>query len=125
MMLQNSKPFASFSVDDISRARSFYQNTLGLSVKDNPMGLLELHIEGGQPIIVYPKSNHVPATFTVLNFPVSELEAVVDGLTKKGVVFEQYEALQTDAKGISRSPHGPSLAWFKDPAGNILSVMEA
>lgn len=124
-MLHNSKPFASFSVDDISRAKTFYQNTLGLSVKDNPMGLLELHVEGGQPIIVYPKSNHVPATFTILNFPVTDIETVVNGLTKKGVVFEQYESLQTEKSGISRSPHGPPLAWFKDPAGNILSVMEA
>lgn len=124
-MLKNSKPFSSFSVDDITKAKTFYQKTLGLSVKDNPMGLIELHIEGGQPTIIYPKSNHVPATFTVLNFPVTEIEATVDGLIKKGVVFEQYEALQTDAKGISRSPHGPTHAWFKDPAGNILSVMEA
>lgn len=124
-MLENSKPFGSFSVDDIQKAKAFYQNTLGLSVKDNPMGLLELHVEGGPPIIVYPKPDHAPATFTVLNFPVTDIEDMVDCLTAKGVVFEQYKNLQTDPKGISRSPHGPVVAWFKDPAGNILSIMEA
>jgi predicted enzyme related to lactoylglutathione lyase len=125
MMLENSKPFSSFSVNDVSSAKAFYQDVLGLTVVDNPMGLLELHIEGGQPIIIYPKSNHVPATFTVLNFPVTDIEDMVECLMGKGVVFEQYESLQTDSKGISRNAHGPAVAWFKDPAGNILSVMEA
>ena len=124
IMLQKSKAFSGFSVDNIKKAKTFYQDTLGLKVKNNPMGLLELHIEGGNPILVYPKPNHVPATFTVLNFPVDDIEKAVDELAAKGIVFEQYEELNTDKKGISRSDEGPNIAWFKDLAGNILSVLE-
>ncbi|RFN59942.1 VOC family protein [Marixanthomonas ophiurae] len=122
-MLQKSKAFSGFSVDDIKRAKIFYQDTLGLTVKDNPMGLLELHIKGGNAILVYPKPNHTPATFTILNFPVSDIEKTVVALTEKGVVFEQYKDLNTDEKGISHN-EGPLIAWFKDPAGNILSVIQ-
>jgi catechol 2,3-dioxygenase-like lactoylglutathione lyase family enzyme len=125
MMFRQTKAFSGFSVDNIQKAREFYGNTLGLAVKDNPMGHLELHIEGNNPIIIYPKPNHMPATFTVLNFPVPEIEKAVDDLAQKGVSFEQYKGeIKTDAKGIHRGDGGPKIAWFKDPAGNILSVLE-
>ena len=122
-MLKHSKAFSGFSVNDLQRAKKFYTEVLGLEVADNPMGLLELHIAGGTPILVYPKSNHVPATFTILNFPVEDIEKTVDELARLGVRFEQYEGeIKTDEKGISRN--GPLIAWFKDPAGNIMSVIE-
>ncbi|KQR67339.1 VOC family protein [Pedobacter sp. Leaf176] len=125
-MLKNSKGFSSFSVNDVPKAKDFYQNSLGLTVKDNPMGLIELEIPGSSNVLVYPKPNHEPATFTVLNFPVDDIEATVDDLTNKGISFEQYdeEYLKTDEKGISKDNGGPSIAWFKDPAGNILSVIQ-
>lgn len=125
-MLKNSKGFSSFAVNDIPKAKDFYQNRLGLTVKDNPMGLIELEILGSSNILVYPKPNHQPATFTVLNFPVNDIDAAVDTLIDKGIIFEQYdeEYLKTDEKGISKDNGGPSIAWFKDPAGNILSVIE-
>lgn len=124
-MFGQTKAFSGFSVNDIKKAKAFYQNTLGLTVKDTPMGVLELHIEGNNPIIIYPKPDHVPATFTILNFPVPDIENAVDALIVKGIVFEQYEGnIKTDAKGISRGNGGPNIAWFKDPAGNILSVIE-
>lgn len=122
-MLKKSKAFSGFSVDDIKKAKTFYQTTLGLEVKDIQMGLIALQIEGGNPIIVYPKSNHKPATFTVLNFPVEDIAIAVDALSKKGISFLQYPELNTDKKGISHN-EGPLIAWFKDPAGNILSVIE-
>ncbi len=122
-MLQNSKAFGSFSVDDLEKAKAFYKDTLGLNVKDNPMGILELHLKGGNPVIMYPKANHEPATFTVLNFPVKDLEKIADGLIALGIRFEHYPELNTDRKGISRT-QGPLIAWFKDPAGNILSVIQ-
>ncbi|MBT1699023.1 VOC family protein [Fulvivirgaceae bacterium PWU4] len=124
-MFGQTKAFSGFSVNDIKKAKAFYQNTLGLTVKDTPMGVLELHIEGNNPIIIYPKPDHVPATFTILNFPVPDIENAVDALIVKGIVFEQYEGnIKTDSKGISRGNGGPNIAWFKDPAGNILSVLE-
>ena len=123
-MLTHSKAFSSFSVNDLQKAKKFYSETLGLTVKDNPMGLIELHFENGANVLVYPKPNHEAATYTVLNFPVDDIEKTVDGLSNKGVTFEQYKELQTDAKGISHNPQGPKIAWFKDPAGNILSVLE-
>ncbi|HEV2833497.1 MAG TPA: VOC family protein [Hanamia sp.] len=124
-MLTKSKAFSSFSVNDLQKAKTFYQEILGLNVTDNPMGIIELNIEGGNKIMVYPKPNHTPATFTVLNFPVEDIEEAVDELTQKGVSFEQYTGeIQTDEKGISRDANGPKIAWFKDPAGNILSVIE-
>jgi predicted enzyme related to lactoylglutathione lyase len=129
-MFKNTKAFSSFSVNDLQKAKDFYSNTLELEVKDNPMGLIELKISGSNNIMVYPKPNHEPATFTVLNFPVDDIDKAVDALTEKGVVFEQYNfaELKTDAKGISRGDggkKGPNIAWFKDPAGNILSVVES
>jgi len=127
-MFKQSKTFSSYSVDDIQKTKKFYSETLELTVKDNPMGLIELHLKGNNPIIIYPKPDHVPATFTVLNFPVDDIEKVVDDLTAKGVVFEQYEGeIKTDEKGILRGKDknlGPDIAWFKDPAGNILSVLQ-
>ena len=124
-MFKNSKAFSGFSVNDLQKAKEFYSEILGLEVEDNPMGIIELHIEGGSNIVIYPKPNHIPATFTVLNFPVENVEEAVDQLTEKGVVFEQYEGeIKTNEKGICRNPQGPSIAWFKDPAGNILSVLE-
>ena len=127
-MLQNSKVFSSFSVDNIEKAKQFYGQTLQLDVADNKMGLLELHLNGGM-IMAYPKPNHTPATFTVLNFPVDNIEKTVDELGKRGIVFEHYDMkdLQTDKKGIAwgkKEGKGPNIAWFKDPAGNILSVLE-
>jgi len=124
-MFKNTKAFSGFSVNNIQKAKEFYSKTLGVDVKDNPMGLIELHITGNNPIIVYPKPNHEPATYTILNFPVDDIDKAVDELTSKGIVFEQYEGeIKTDVKGISRNPQGPKIAWFKDPAGNILSVLQ-
>jgi len=123
-MFKNTKAFSSFSVNDLQKAKEFYSEVLGLDVTDNPMGLIELKIPGND-IMVYPKPNHEPATFTVLNFPVDNVEKAVDELTAKGVVFEQYEGEnKTNEKGISTNPAGPKIAWFKDPAGNILSVLQ-
>src|SRR5690554_4906196 len=125
-MFKNSKAFSGFSVDDLQKAKEFYGKVLGLEVKDGPMGILELHISGSNPMILYPKRNHEPATFTVLNFPVSDIDRAVDDLSRRGVGFEQYEGeIKTDEKGICRSDgRGPNIAWFKDPAGNILSILE-
>ncbi|HZI68630.1 MAG TPA: VOC family protein [Hanamia sp.] len=123
-MLNQSKAFSSFSVHDIQIAKDFYGGVLGLKVSDNPMGLIELDFGADHKTMIYPKPDHKPATFTVLNFPVADIEKTVDELTSKGVVFEQYDYLQTDDRGISRDPRGPKVAWFKDPAGNILSVVE-
>ena len=122
-MFKDTKAFSGFSVDDISKAKAFYGQTLGLDVSEEH-GRLYLHLAGGSRIVIYPKRNHTPATFTILNFPVDDIEAAVDQLTRRGVHFEQYEGdLKTDEKGIFRGG-GPLIAWFKDPAGNILSVVE-
>ncbi len=122
-MLKESKAFSGFSVDDISRAKEFYGQTLGLDVSESN-GLLHLHLAGGVNVLIYPKPNHTAATFTILNFPVDNIESAVDELTKRGVRFERYEGdIKTDEKGIHRGD-GPNIAWFKDPAGNILSVLE-
>jgi catechol 2,3-dioxygenase-like lactoylglutathione lyase family enzyme len=121
-MFKNTKAFSGFSVNDLQKAKEFYRETLGLEVSEN-MGL-ELHIAGGNNIFVYPKPNHTPATFTILNFLVDDIEKAVGELTEKGVIFEKYgEPIMTDEKGIHRG-EGPTIAWFKDPAGNILSVLE-
>jgi len=127
-MLSKSNAFSSFSVDDKEKAREFYTNILGLKVTDYPVmeGLLNLHISGSSDILVYTKPNHTPATFTVLNFPVKDVEETVDKLTAKGVKFEIYDDpnIKTNEKGITSVSGGPKIAWFKDPAGNILSVLE-
>ncbi len=122
-MFRDTKAFSGFSVNDIPQAKVFYGETLGLQVTEEH-GMLNLHIAGGSHILIYPKPNHVPATFTVLNFPVEDIDRAVDDLTRRGVKFEHYEGeLQTDQKGIARG-NGPNIAWFTDPAGNILSVLE-
>lgn len=123
-MLADSKAFSGFSVNDIAKAKEFYERTLGLDVSEDH-GLLTLHLAHGGDVTVYPKPNHMPATFTILNFPVDDVEKTVDELTKRGVAFERYDAagITTDAKGVHRGD-GPDIAWFKDPAGNILSVLK-
>jgi catechol 2,3-dioxygenase-like lactoylglutathione lyase family enzyme len=123
-MLKDSKAFSGYSVNDIGKAKEFYGETLGLGVSEES-GLLFLEVAGGSPVVLYPKENHAPATFTVLNFPVADVERAVDELTARGVRFERYdeEGLKTDGKGIARE-QGPPIAWFTDPAGNILSVIE-
>ena len=125
-MLKNSKAFSGFSVNDLEKAKHFYGEVLGLDVSDAPMGLLQLNLAGGTVVLVYPKPNHIPATFTILNFPVQNIEETVTELTKRGVPFEDYDQaeIKTDYKGIHRGDEGPTIAWFKDPAGNILSVIE-
>lgn len=123
-MLQDTNAFSSFAVDDLPAARNFYKNQLGIEVKEHPMGLLELCINGSKPIIIYAREQHTPAVFTILNFPVADVEVVVDSLSEKGIVFEQYPEMGTDSKGISRKGKSPAIAWFKDPAGNILSIIE-
>ncbi len=126
-MLQDSKAFSGFAVDDPEAARRFYGETLGLGVEDaGEAGLLTLRLAGDRAVLIYPKPDHTPATYTVLNFPVDDIEAVVDGLAERGVEFERYEGTEmaTDEKGIFRGG-GPLIAWFKDPAGNILSVLQA
>lgn len=124
-MLGQSKAFSGFSANDIQAAKKFYGETLGLKLSEDH-GLLTLHLGGGNNVLIYPKANHVPATFTVLNYPVDDVDHTVDELTKRGVHFEIYDLpdIKTDKKGIMRG-HGPTIAWFKDPAGNILSVLEA
>jgi extradiol dioxygenase family protein len=125
-MLNPNKAFSSFSVNDIQKAREFYGKTLGVDVSSGPEGTLVLALASGNKALMYPKPNHQPATFTVLNFPVDDVEKTVDELNQRGVRFEVYNEpnLRTDARGISRG-NGPTIAWFKDPAGNILSVLEA
>lgn len=121
-ILRESPAFSGFSVKDLRRAKEFYGETLGLDVEEHD-GMLELHLPDSN-VIVYPKPNHQPATFTVLNFPVRDIERAVDELAGIGIRFESYGgAIQTDAKGIHRG-RGPTIAWFKDPDGNILSVLE-
>ena len=124
-MFKNSKAFSTFSVNDLRKAREFYGGTLGLTVTETPEGL-ELKLAGGNTVFLYPKPNHTPASFTVLNFPVDDIEEAVDELLGLGVRLEQYDLpdMKTDKRGIARGP-GPTIAWFKDPAGNILSVLEA
>lgn len=123
-MFKGTKAFSGFSVNDLGKAKEFYGQTLGLEVSEGMHGILTLHISGGATIVVYPKATHTPATFTILNFPVDDVEKAVDELGRRGVRFEHYEgAMKTDEKGIFRGG-GPKIAWFKDPAGNILSVLE-
>jgi catechol 2,3-dioxygenase-like lactoylglutathione lyase family enzyme len=125
-MFKHAKPFSSFSVDDLEKARKFYQETLGLDVADAPMGQLELQIDGDTKVFVYEKPNHTPATFTIFNIPVDDVDKAVDELIDRGVRFEVYKDgdLKTDAKGVHREG-GPKIAWFKDPSGNYLSVLES
>jgi extradiol dioxygenase family protein len=123
-MLKAKKTFSSFSSNDLQKAKEFYQGKLGIEVSENAMGILTMHLPGNE-VIIYPKPNHEAATFTVLNFAVANVEQAVDELMALGITFEQYgEPIKTDAKGILHGDgRGPDIAWFKDPAGNILSVI--
>jgi catechol 2,3-dioxygenase-like lactoylglutathione lyase family enzyme len=122
-MLENSKAYSGFAVDDIGKARDFYGETLGLNTSVLEDGnLLQIDLAGDRPTLVYIKPNFTPATYTILNFPVDEVEAAVDELTAKGVSFERYDGFEQDEKGIDRTGPGGGIAWFRDPAGNILSV---
>ena len=127
-MFRTARAFSGFSVDDIGRAKEFYGGTLGVDVSEAD-DILELHLGGGGTVIAYPKDDHTPATFTILNFPVDDIEQAVDGLTRRGVRFEYLNdpELETDGRGIHwgiRTGRGPNIAWFRDPAGNILSVIQ-
>lgn len=122
-MLKDSEAFSGYSSNDLPKAKDFYSQTLGLEVTEEN-GMLNVHLGGGKVILIYPKDNHEPATYTTLNFPVTDIDAAVDELTRRGVEFERYgEGFGQDDRGISRG-NGPPIAWFKDPAGNILSVLQ-
>jgi predicted enzyme related to lactoylglutathione lyase len=124
-MLNESKAFSGFAVNDVEQARRFYSETLGVSTElvDQENGLLMLHLGGGTDVLIYPKSDHTPATYTILNFPVADIEAAVGDLATRGVVFERYDGMEQDEQGINRG-QGPLIAWFTDPAGNIISVLQ-
>ena len=126
-MFTDSKAFSGFSVTDLAAAKNFYHNILGLEVDEDTMGLT-LKIAGGVHVFVYPKENHTPASFTILNFPVDDIDKAVQGLKNKGVELEHYEDMHQDEDGIARgiaANQGPDIAWFKDPAGNILAVLQS
>lgn len=121
-MFGKTEAFSGFAVDDIERAREFYGETLGLETSIEN-GLMTLHLAGGRPTIVYPKPNHTPAEYTILNFKVAAIEPAVDELVTRGVQLERYEGIEQDERGIMRAG-GPYIAWFKDPAGNVLAVLQ-
>jgi catechol 2,3-dioxygenase-like lactoylglutathione lyase family enzyme len=121
-MLGESKAFSGFAVDDLEKAKAFYEDVLGLKTSEEH-GLMTLHLAGDRPTLVYPKPDHEPATYTVLNFPVDDIDAAVEALMERGVAFEIYEQSGQDEKGVMRQ-YGPPIAWFRDPAGNILSVIQ-
>jgi catechol 2,3-dioxygenase-like lactoylglutathione lyase family enzyme len=121
-MFANTKAFSGFAVDDVPRAREFYGETLGVRTSEEN-GLLTLHLAGDRDTIVYPKPDHMPADYTILNFPVEDIEQAVDLLVERGVRLERYEGFEQDERGIFRGG-GPNIAWFKDPAGNVLAVLE-
>jgi catechol 2,3-dioxygenase-like lactoylglutathione lyase family enzyme len=123
MMFADTRAFSGFAVDDVARAREFYERTLGIRTSE-ANGLLTLHLAGDRPTLVYPRPGHRPADYTILNFPVDDVERAVDELTARGVAMERYDGFDQDDKGISRAAGGPPIAWFKDPAGNVLSVLE-
>ena len=125
-MLDINNAFSGFAVKDIEEARSFYAETLGLEVEDGPMGLLNLHLTGSTNVLVYPKPDHEPAVFTILNFEVPDIDAAVTALTERGVEFDRYDDFDQDERGIfrgSRNDQGPDIGWFRDPSGNVLSVI--
>ena len=122
-MLRDSPAFSGFSANDIDAERRFYADVLGVNVEEEN-GMLNLHLGGGQTVLIYPKDDHRAATFTVLNFRVPNIDEAVDQLTAKGVTFERYEGMGQDDKGIARE-YPPPIAWFKDPAGNIVSLLQA
>ena len=124
-MFEDTHAYSGFAVDDLEAARDFYAGKLGLktSILDEENGLMTLHLAGDRDTLVYVKPDHAPGNYTILNFPVADVERAVDGLTERGVSFERYEGFEQDEKGIFHGP-GPTIAWFKDPAGNILAVHE-
>jgi catechol 2,3-dioxygenase-like lactoylglutathione lyase family enzyme len=129
MMLANAKAFSGFAVDDLETARAFYADTLGVNVEvlDEENHLMALHHADGRDTLVYGKPDHAPANYTILNFPVDDIDAAVDGLAARGVQFERYDGMPQDEKGVMRgraANRGPDIAWFTDPAGNILSVLQ-
>jgi len=124
-MFKDTKAFSGFAVDDIDKAREFYGSVLGIELGAEEMGLLTLKLGGNRPTIVYPKPDFEPATYTILNFPVDDIDAAVDELIERGVAMEIYDGFGQDERGISRNEYGPPIAWFRDPAGNILAVLEA
>jgi catechol 2,3-dioxygenase-like lactoylglutathione lyase family enzyme len=121
-MFADTKAFSGFAVDDVEKAGTFYGETLGLRTSEE-YGLMTLHLAGDRPTLVYPKENHTPADYTILNFPVDDIDKAVDELASRGVSFERYDGFKQDEKGIARG-EGPYIAWFKDPAGNVLSVLQ-
>ena len=125
-MFTDTKAYNGFAVDDLDKAREFYGDTLGIknTVISEEMGIMTLHLAGGKDTFVYVKPDFAPATYTMLNFEVDDVEAAVDSLTERGISFERYEGFEQDEKGIARGEQGPDIAWFKDPAGNILAVMQ-
>ncbi|MDI9914157.1 VOC family protein [Rhodococcus sp. IEGM 1379] len=122
-MLGATKAISGFSVDDIAAAKKFYSETLGLKVTDEEMGIIRLHLAGGTEILVYPKPNHEPATYTILNFLVDDIDGAVDKLTARGVEFSKYDGFPQEENGVMRG-NGPDIAWFTDPAGNVISVLK-
>jgi catechol 2,3-dioxygenase-like lactoylglutathione lyase family enzyme len=124
-MFESTQAFSGFAVKDLDEARRFYGDTLGMKVSEGEMGFLRLHVEGGHDILVYPKPDHRAANYTILNFPVEDVGAAVDELAERGVEFERYEGFDQDERGVLRGDEGPAIAWFEDPSGNILSVIEA
>ena len=124
-MFANTKAYSGFAVDDLDKAREFYGETLGIEITPEEMGILTLQLEGGgRPTMIYPKPDFAPATYTILNFPVDDIDAAVDELTAHGVELLRYDGFGQDQRGISREAGGPPIAWFTDPAGNILAVLE-
>lgn len=123
-MLKQTEAFSGFAVDDIDAAKEFYGETLGLDVTEEAMGFLTLNLAGDRPTMIYPKEDHAPANFTILNFRVDDIDAAVDGLSERGVQFERYDEFNQDEKGIMRD-QGPTIAWFTDPAGNVIAVIQA
>jgi predicted enzyme related to lactoylglutathione lyase len=125
-MFKDSKAFSGFAVKDLEAAKTFYREKLGVEVSEEEMGLLALHLGSGATVMIYPKDDHVPATYTILNFPVADVEEAVDKLVAAGVKMEHYDSpgIKTDQKGIARGGEGPTIAWFTDPSGNILSVLD-
>jgi catechol 2,3-dioxygenase-like lactoylglutathione lyase family enzyme len=121
-MFEHTRAFSGFSVDDIPKAKRFYSETLGLRVSEEH-GMLQLHIAGDRDTLIYPKEDHTPATYTIMNFPVDDIDTTVDQLAARGVRFERYDGADQDEKGIFRG-EGPPIAWFRDPAGNVLSVLQ-
>jgi len=121
-MFADTNAFSGFAVDDLAKARAFYGDTLGLKTSEE-YGLMTLHLAGDRPTLVYEKPDHAPANYTILNFPVDDIDAAVDGLAARGVSFERYDGFGQDEKGVFRE-EGPFIAWFKDPAGNVLSVLQ-